>query len=132
MSFYRKETNDMTSEYREKYIKLKRALFDKYYSYLNEEQRRAVYCIDGPLLILAGAGSGKTTVLVNRLSYMIRYGNAYRSEDAPEDASHDITEMENALSYLSGDALAEYLLKFRNDPPAPYNVMAITTRRQTR
>ena len=116
----------MTSDVRDTYIKLKRKLFDKYYAHLNDEQRRAVYCIDGPLLILAGAGSGKTTVLVNRLSYMIRYGNAYRSENVPESAERDAAEMKTALEHLSGDALSEYLLKFRENAPAPYNVMAIT------
>ena len=56
---------------RESYLCAKRALFDKYYSNLNGKQREAIYKIDGPLLILAGAGSGKTTVLVNRLCYLI-------------------------------------------------------------
>ncbi|MBR6917755.1 MAG: UvrD-helicase domain-containing protein [Clostridia bacterium] len=117
----------MDSVIREKYIALKRSLFEKKYAHLNEEQRRAVFRINGPLLILAGAGSGKTTVLVNRLAYTLEYGDAYASEAVPYDASEkDISEMECALSMLSGASLAEYLHKFRNDPPMPYNVMAIT------
>ena len=101
----------MTSEFREEYIKLKRALFNKYYSKLNKEQRRAVFTVDGPLLILAGAGSGKTTVLVNRLSHMIRYGNAYMSEELPYNACEsDLAEMKLAYDELTGDALSEYLL----------------------
>ena len=48
---------------------------------MNDMQRQAVFSVNGPLLILAGAGSGKTTVLINRIAYMIKYGNAYLSDD---------------------------------------------------
>ena len=47
---------------------------------MNAMQREAVFQVNGPLLILAGAGSGKTTVLVNRIANLIRYGNAYQSQ----------------------------------------------------
>ncbi|MBQ3517268.1 MAG: UvrD-helicase domain-containing protein, partial [Lachnospiraceae bacterium] len=40
-------------------------------------QREAVFTVNNPLLILAGAGSGKTTVLVRRITHIIKYGNAY-------------------------------------------------------
>ena len=64
----------------EEYLRLKRRLFDKYYSFLNNEQKEAVYTTEGSVLILAGAGSGKTTVLVNRIVFIVKYGNAYFSQ----------------------------------------------------
>ena len=61
----------------------KRTLFNRLYDNLNEQQREAVFSINGPLLVLAGAGTGKTTVLVNRIAYIIKYGNAYFSVFLP-------------------------------------------------
>lgn len=108
------------------YLRLKRALFDTYYSFLNEMQRKAVYTVNGPLLILAGAGSGKTTVLVNRIAYILRYGNAYASELVPSDVSDaQIAEMRDALS-LRGDALGEFLSRFAIAPPPAWSMLAIT------
>ena len=47
------------------------------YSRMNDMQQQAVFCTEGPLLILAGAGSGKTTVLVNRIAYILQCGLCY-------------------------------------------------------
>ncbi len=108
------------------FLEAKRKLFDKYYERLNEKQREAVYCVNGPLLILAGAGSGKTTVLVNRLAYLIRYGDAYNSSLTPTSLSEsDLRELEVALEF-DREALGLYLEKFAVNPPQPWQVMAIT------
>ncbi|MBR2848431.1 MAG: UvrD-helicase domain-containing protein [Clostridia bacterium] len=109
-----------------RFLTLKRALFDKYYDHLNDMQRKAVYTANGPLLILAGAGSGKTTVLVNRIAYIIRYGDAVESSLVPSDINEDtIIEMENAMS-LPKEDLAEYLVRFAVSPPPAWSVLAIT------
>ena len=80
----------------QRYIKARKKLFDKYYSHLNEKQREAVYTVNDPLLILAGAGSGKTTVLVKRIVFIMKYGNAYFTDYGFDRESY----LRRALSYL--------------------------------
>ena len=111
---------------RQKYLTVKRGLFDKYYEKLNDKQREAVYQIEGPLLILAGAGSGKTTVLVNRLAYIIRYGNAYHADLVPTDVNEAVIREMEAAAELDHDELGAYLTRFAVNPPQPWQVMAIT------
>ena len=85
----------MKQEYISRFLSLRRRLIAQHFSHLNDMQLEAVLTINGPLLILAGAGSGKTTVLVNRVVFLIKYGNAYFSDHVPDYVdSQYIKEME--------------------------------------
>lgn len=110
----------------DRYIRAKRALFNRAYAELNEMQRKAVFCVDGPLLILAGAGSGKTTVLVKRIAFIIKYGNAYASEYVPADVTEgEVAALEDAI-HLSKEEILPLLDRFAQNPCAPWRMLAIT------
>ncbi len=115
----------MDNELKEKFIKLRKNLLEKSFSKMNDKQLEAIFYVEGPLMILAGAGSGKTTVIVNRIANMIRYGNAYNSCFVPEDLNEEIIEkLEKALSENGNIGEFDYLLKV--NPVNPWNILAIT------
>lgn len=66
------------------FLGLRKKIIEKDFARMNDKQKQAIFTVNGPLLILAGAGSGKTTVLVNRIANIIKYGNAYNDVFIPE------------------------------------------------
>lgn len=118
------DLNTSTNELSARFLRAKQALFDKLYSFLNDKQREAVFTVNDPLLILAGAGSGKTTVLVHRIAFIVKYGNAYY-ENSGDITEQDITRLESALS-LSNDEICEILSQYAVDKCPPWAMLSIT------
>ena len=109
-----------------RYKKALRACFDRLYSNLNTEQKAAVEAVSGPLLVIAGAGSGKTTVLVHRIANIIRFGRASELADPISGGTdEDAAVLERALEG-SNDDVAEALAEYAVDPCPAWAVMCIT------
>lgn len=107
-------------------IQYRKKVMETDFSRMNQMQLQAVFHVNGPLLILAGAGSGKTTVLVNRIANIIRYGNAYESEDFFDDLT---PEEEDELKACAERRVApsEYLKRRLSVYAAqPWQILAIT------
>ena len=105
------------------FIDLRREIIKKYFDKMNKPQFEAVTTVNGPLLVLAGAGSGKKTVLVNRILNLVRFGNAYNSDYIPY---YDQEDIEQGFNYINGES--EYFPEdvFSVSPVNPWQILAIT------
>ncbi len=108
------------------FIKLRKQLIEKEFSRMNDMQRKAVFNVNGAVLILAGAGSGKTTVLVNRIAYLIKYGNAYHSDFSYRvPTENDCLLLENYIK-VGGEVTFDIQGLLSVDAPQPWQILAIT------
>ncbi len=102
----------------------KQAALKKYFSRMNDMQQEAVFAVKGPVLVLAGAGSGKTTVIVNRIANMINFGNAFY-DDSRQGSEADISFLND---YAEGrtDDMETLRDIVASEPVKPWNILAIT------
>ena len=90
-------------------------------------QRQAALATEGPLLLLAGAGSGKTTVLIQRVYNLLTYGRGSDTKEVPDWATEEDLDF---LEHYPEDPTEEEREKARHlcavEPAVPWSVLAIT------
>ena len=117
----------MTEEMIQRFITARRAYIAAQFAKLNEMQQQAVLTTQGPLLLLAGAGSGKTTVLINRIANLIRFGSGSDSDLVPDTVTaEDVLFLESLQEPISefDRNRADYLCAL--EPVNPWNIIAVT------
>ena len=117
----------MTEQFEARFLDARKNYIASHFQNLNKMQQQAVMTTDGPLLLLAGAGSGKTTVLINRVANLIRYGSGSDSNLIPDIVTEEDVEFLENLQYPISDvdrSRADFLCAV--EPVSPWNIIAIT------
>lgn len=112
--------------YTDEFIQLRKEAIEKNFGRMNDMQRKAIFRTQGALLVLAGAGSGKTTVLVNRIANIIKFGCAYYSDYLARPV--DQSDVDSIKAYLNGDDFAYTYIEdlMSVNAPRPWEILAIT------
>ena len=110
-----------------RFCKARRAAIELEFGNLNPEQRKAALATEGPLLLLAGAGSGKTTVLIHRIANLMKYGRGADSDEVPAWVTpDDLAFLENYVANPDPEKKSEQERLCRLDPAVPWSILAIT------
>ena len=117
----------LTDKQCSEFASLRRAAIALDYPNLNPEQLQAVLTTQGPLLLLAGAGSGKTTVLIHRVANLIRYGRGSDSTEVPGWVTEeDLNFLRGYVDHPTPEG-KEYAARLCElDPAPPWTILAIT------
>lgn len=105
---------------------VRRAILRRQFSRMNDRQQEAVFHTDGALLLLAGAGSGKTTVLVNRIAQLITFGRAYHADTMPAFLSDEDWQRLQDCAHGDRPVDAEVISLCAEDPCPAWRILAIT------
>ena len=111
----------------QRFCRLRRAAIALDFQNLNPEQCRAALCTEGPLLLLAGAGSGKTTVLIHRVANLLKYGRGADCDEVPAWVTpEDVSFLEEYVKDPSPEKKLYQEQLCAVDPAVPWSVIAIT------
>lgn len=123
----REDTTMEPTKFDIQFAAIRRSVIEQVFSRLNDRQKEAVFCTEGPLLVLAGAGSGKTSVLIHRIINILRFGHGYDSPYATPNAGME--DLAFLADYLS-DPVPEHRERAMRlcavDPVKPWQIVAIT------
>ena len=115
------------TDFEQRYVTARKAVIARDLARLNPMQRQGAMTTEGPLLLLAGAGSGKTTVLIQRVYNLLTYGRGSDSDEVPNWATEeDLDFLEHFPDRPDGDEVRRVHRLCAVDAPRPWEIIAIT------